>query len=235
MTFTSNSGVHHWQVGPSRDGHAHSSYSGDLSSHSTPTSSYNYLSPNLLAALKNDNALQGAMPYLQPQSSGPTYMSHHLAASQLQSLRDLPDGQLHGHEFRPDAHLGYGHISAGAQSSQAFPSEDGYIGASSASVHEDGLSEDHSNDRRQSNKKTEMNRKAQQRYRCWRQALYLHWRPSWVWLMIIGAQATFLQISLSRPSSHALAHALSFPAVHVERSSSTRHDAWCWTGHTALM
>ena len=170
MTSISNGRVHHWQDGPSEDGHAHSSYSGELSSHSTPTSSYNYLSPSMLAALKNGKALQGAMPYLQPPSSGPTYVSHLLAASQLQSLRDLPDGHMHGHEFRADARLGYGHISAGAQSSQAFPFEDGHLGASSASVHEDGLSEDHSNDRRQSNKKTEMNRKAQQRYRCWRQA-----------------------------------------------------------------
>ena len=188
MTSNSNGGVSHWKDGPLEDGHAHSSYSGgEFSNHITPASSYNVLSPSMLAALQNSKpysrtcptaeqqALQGAMPYLQPPSSGPTYVSHHLAASQLQSLRGLPDGHMHGHEFRPDPRLGYGHISASAHSSQAFPFEDSHIGGSSASVHEDGLSEDHSNDRRQSNKKTEMNRKAQQRYRCQYQAL--PWKP----------------------------------------------------------
>ena len=162
MAQVTSGGGYHWQDGLENGNILHSHSSG-LSSHGTPASAHSYLSPSMLAALRDNHALQGSMPYMQSHGSDHSFLTHQLAASHLQSM---PDGHMHGHDLRPEFQLGYGHMSSQSQAPQAFPLEDGHYGASPGSVQDDGLSEDHlSNlDRRQS-KKTEMNRKAQQRYR----------------------------------------------------------------------
>ena len=145
-------GVPHWQQnGHAEDGRHQLGPAGTQ----PPATAYNFLTPDVLTALRNNAALRSTVPYtLRPCSSDSAYLGPH----SLPSSSDLPDGQ----DFRTDPRPGgYSHFAAHSPGSQAFPLEDGH-----PSVQEDGFSDTdyQGSDRRQS-KKTEMNRKAQQRYR----------------------------------------------------------------------